>query len=136
MRVFTTVEVMHLTGVSYRQLDYWDRTGAVMATFPAHGSGTQRRYTHADLIAVHTVGKLRRYGLPLARAAAAAEAIQNAAPDGIMPPDRFLVIVGSRCVVAEPGEFEELLRPGGLVVPLESPAIVEMSHYRMERIPA
>ena len=48
-RVFSSLEVCALVGVSYRQLDYWDRTGKVTATYPARGSGSHRYYTEADL---------------------------------------------------------------------------------------
>lgn len=43
-------EVCRQTGVSYRQLDYWDRTGlAHPSDRLARGSGTQRRYTEEDV---------------------------------------------------------------------------------------
>lgn len=38
-------EVCRVTGASYRQLDYWSRTGVLRAAREARGSGTQRRYT-------------------------------------------------------------------------------------------
>ena len=43
--LFSTVQVAAFSGASYRQLDYWCRTGALVPTFDARGSGTQRRYT-------------------------------------------------------------------------------------------
>lgn len=40
-----------LASITYRQLDYWDRTGLVSPSVRgAHGSGTQRLYSRADVI--------------------------------------------------------------------------------------
>jgi DNA-binding transcriptional MerR regulator len=45
----SSVEVCRLTGVTYRQLDYWVRTGLVLPHTCARGSGTHRRWSDADL---------------------------------------------------------------------------------------
>lgn len=37
--------VCQLTGLSYRQLDYWCRSGVIEATVPARGSGSTRRWS-------------------------------------------------------------------------------------------
>jgi DNA-binding transcriptional MerR regulator len=44
-------EVTRLVGISYRQLDYWARTGLVRPSIrEAGGSGTQRLYSFQDLL--------------------------------------------------------------------------------------
>ena len=44
-------EVCKLVGISYRQLDYWARTGLVTPSIrEAGGSGTQRLYSFQDLV--------------------------------------------------------------------------------------
>lgn len=49
-------EVCRRTGATYRQLDYWDRTGLLSPSLaPARGSGTQRRYSEADVTKVAIV---------------------------------------------------------------------------------
>lgn len=43
-------EVCRAVGISYRQLDYWARTGLLEPSLqPGTGSGTQRLYSDADL---------------------------------------------------------------------------------------
>ena len=38
-------------GITYRQLDYWDRTGLISPTVrTAHGSGSQRLYSFRDIL--------------------------------------------------------------------------------------
>ncbi|CAM5646537.1 hypothetical protein SPURM210S_04569 [Streptomyces purpurascens] len=45
-------------GITYRQLDYWARTGLVEPSArPAHGSGTQRLYSFRDVVVLKIVGK-------------------------------------------------------------------------------
>lgn len=47
---FTAVQVCDIAGITYRQLDYWDRTHLLQASAqPARGSGTRRLYSIADL---------------------------------------------------------------------------------------
>ena len=46
-------------GISYRQLDYWDRTGLVQPSVRgAAGSGTQRLYAFRDILVLKLVKRL------------------------------------------------------------------------------
>ncbi len=56
--------VLSLTGISYRQLDYWARTGLVGSSIrQAAGRGTRRVYSFPDLVALRVVGQLREAGV-------------------------------------------------------------------------
>jgi len=53
-------------GITYRQLDYWARTGLVEPSIrPAAGSGTQRLYGFRDIIALKIVKRLLDTGVSL-----------------------------------------------------------------------
>jgi DNA-binding transcriptional MerR regulator len=53
-------------GISYRQLDYWARTGLVEPSVrPAHGSGTQRLYSFRDILMLKVVKRLLDTGVSL-----------------------------------------------------------------------
>jgi len=53
-------------GITYRQLDYWARTGLVEPTVrPAHGSGTQRLYGFRDILVLKVVKRLLDTGVSL-----------------------------------------------------------------------
>ena len=53
-------------GITYRQLDYWARTGLVEATVrPASGSGTQRLYSFRDILVLKIVKRLLDTGVSL-----------------------------------------------------------------------
>ncbi|HET9092928.1 MAG TPA: MerR family transcriptional regulator, partial [Acidimicrobiales bacterium] len=44
-------QVCKIVGITYRQLDHWDRTGLVSPSLAAaRGSGTQRLYSYRDVV--------------------------------------------------------------------------------------
>lgn len=56
---FRGPEAVRLAGITYRQLDYWARTGLVEPSVrPAHGSGTQRLYSRLDVVRLAVVRRL------------------------------------------------------------------------------
>lgn len=62
----STRDVARLAGVSYRQIDYWARTGLLKPSGrEARGKGSRRRYTFQDAVAIRTVSHLRALGCPL-----------------------------------------------------------------------
>ncbi len=53
-------------GISYRQLDYWARTGLVEPSIrPASGSGSQRLYSFRDILVLKVVKRLLDTGISL-----------------------------------------------------------------------
>jgi DNA-binding transcriptional MerR regulator len=59
-------EVCRIVGISYRQLDYWARTGLVKPSVKdAQGSGTQRLYSFRDLALLRIIKKLLDTGVSL-----------------------------------------------------------------------
>ncbi len=59
-------EVCKLVGITYRQLDYWARTGLVNPSVrEAGGSGTQRLYSFRDLVQLKVIKKLLDAGVSL-----------------------------------------------------------------------
>jgi DNA-binding transcriptional MerR regulator len=60
------VTACNAAGISYRQLDYWARTGLVVPSIrDASGSGTQRLYSFRDLIVLKVVKRLLDAGVSL-----------------------------------------------------------------------
>jgi DNA-binding transcriptional MerR regulator len=54
------------TGITYRQLDYWARTGLVKPSIrTAAGSGTQRLYSFTDMLVLKVVKRLLDTGVSL-----------------------------------------------------------------------
>lgn len=75
---YSTKDVCGVTGVTYRQLDYWTRTGLVGASaIPARGSGNRRRYEFRDVLEVKIVSRLLQAGLSLQKARFALEQLRR-----------------------------------------------------------
>nr|BFE56749.1 hypothetical protein GCM10020063_012750 [Dactylosporangium thailandense] len=56
----------HAAGISYRQLDYWARTGLVVPSVrDASGSGSQRLYSFRDIVVLKVVKRLLDAGVSL-----------------------------------------------------------------------
>ena len=63
-----------IVGITYRQLDYWTRTGLVRASVrDAQGSGTQRLYSFNDLLQLKVIKRLTDAGASLKKVRQAIE---------------------------------------------------------------
>ena len=59
-------QVCNLVGISYRQLDYWARTGLITPSVrQASGSGSQRLYSFGDVVQLKVVKRLLDAGMSL-----------------------------------------------------------------------
>jgi DNA-binding transcriptional MerR regulator len=79
-------EAKRIAGITYRQLDYWTRTGLVTPSInDAHGSGSQRLYSFQDLATLRVIKKLLDTGVSLQRVRKAVEHLQgmNRRPHGV-----------------------------------------------------
>lgn len=66
-------------GISYRQLDYWARTGLVEPTVrTASGSGSQRLYGFRDILVLKLVKRLLDTGISLQQIRVAVEQLRTA----------------------------------------------------------
>jgi DNA-binding transcriptional MerR regulator len=67
-------QVCSLVGITYRQLDYWARTGLIKPSIQsAQGSGTQRRYSFTDIVQLKVVKRLLDAGMSLKKIRSAME---------------------------------------------------------------
>ncbi|MEO3747605.1 MerR family transcriptional regulator [Plantactinospora sp. B5E13] len=72
------VTACHAVGISYRQLDYWARTGLVVPSVrDASGSGTQRLYSFRDLVVLKVVKRLLDAGVSLQNIRRAIETLRS-----------------------------------------------------------
>ncbi|MEA2486353.1 MAG: hypothetical protein QOF16_7, partial [Actinomycetota bacterium] len=67
-----------IVGVTYRQLDYWTRTGLVVPSLQAaQGSGTQRLYSFNDLLQLKVIKSLTDAGASLQKVREAIDYVRN-----------------------------------------------------------
>jgi DNA-binding transcriptional MerR regulator len=61
-------QVCKIVGITYRQLDYWARTGLLAPSIrAAAGSGSQRLYAFQDIVQLRVVKRLLDAGMSLKR---------------------------------------------------------------------
>lgn len=71
-------------GITYRQLDYWARTGLVVPSVrPAAGSGSQRLYGFRDILILRVVKRLIDTGVSLANIRAAVDHLETRGGDDL-----------------------------------------------------
>jgi DNA-binding transcriptional MerR regulator len=105
-------DVCKVVGISYRQLDYWARTGLLTPSVKdAGGSGTQRLYSFQDLVLLRTIRNLLDAGVSLQSIRKAIEYLRDQL--GTEPSSATLVSDGRRVyAVTSPDEIVDLLSKG------------------------
>ncbi|HET7523337.1 MAG TPA: MerR family transcriptional regulator [Acidimicrobiales bacterium] len=107
-------QVCSVVGITYRQLDYWARTGLLHPSInEAKGSGSQRVYSYTDLVQLKVIKRLLDAGLSLQAARKAIECLRSSGDDLA---SANLVIDGKRSVLAHSGEEVIDLLKGGQTV--------------------
>jgi len=111
---FRGPQVCKIVGISYRQLDHWDRTGLLRPSLvPANGSGTQRLYSYQDVVQLRIIKQLREAGVSLQRARKAVEFLRDREGDLA---SASLVLGANNSVLARDGdELLDVLRGGQAV---------------------
>ncbi len=108
---FSGPTVCRLTGVTYRQLDYWARTDLVTPSInPAHGSGSKRTYSYRDVLEVKVIKSLLDSGVSLARARQAVECLRESLGADLSA--STLVLSDNGSVLADYDGLVDLLRGG------------------------
>ncbi len=108
---FSGPKVCRITGVTYRQLDYWARTGLVTPSItPAQGSGSKRTYSYRDVLEVKVIKSLLDSGVSLARARQAVQCLRDSL--GVDLSSSNLVLSDHGSVLADYDGLVDLLRGG------------------------
>jgi DNA-binding transcriptional MerR regulator len=109
---FRGPQVCSLVSITYRQLDYWARTGLLRPSIAdARGSGTQRRYSYHDVLELKVIKQLLDAGISLQRARRAVECMREGLGGDLAATN--LVLVGTDSVLAHSdGEVVDLLKGG------------------------
>ncbi|GAA4816260.1 MerR family transcriptional regulator [Streptomyces ziwulingensis] len=99
-------------GITYRQLDYWARTGLVEPSVrPAHGSGTQRLYSFHDVVVLKIVKRFLDTGVSLQNIRTA---VQHLRESGFRDLERTTLMSDGATVYecTSPDEVHALLQGG------------------------
>jgi len=108
-------QVCKIVGITYRQLDYWSRTGLIRPSVAeARGSGTQRRFSYHDLVELKVIKGLLDAGVSLQSARRAIEYLRDHLGSDLATASLVLSGHGDGSVlVRTDGELVDLVRRKG-----------------------
>ena len=106
-------DVCRVVGITYRQLDYWARTGLVNPSIrEAGGSGTQRLYSFRDLLVLKLIKQLLDTGVSLQQIRKAVDYLREGGSESDLT-GITLMSDGHRIYACTtPGEVFDLLQRG------------------------
>lgn len=118
---FSTAEVAKLTGLTARQLDWWDRRGFLRPSVAAaSGYGSRRRYSFTDVVRLRLASRLRAAGFGLPQVRRVVETLRRLDPasDGLTTLSSARLLVADRRVVwaRNDRELVDLLHGGQLML--------------------
>jgi DNA-binding transcriptional MerR regulator len=106
------VTACNAVSISYRQLDYWARTGLVVPSIrDASGSGTQRLYSFRDMVVLKVVKRLLDAGVSLQNIRKAIDVLRSRGADDLAQ----ITLISDGTTVYEcrsPEEVVDLLQGG------------------------
>jgi DNA-binding transcriptional MerR regulator len=106
------VTACNAVAISYRQLDYWARTGLVVPSVrDASGSGTQRLYSFRDMVVLKVVKRLLDAGVSLQNIRKAIETLRSRGAEDLAQ----ITLISDGTTVYEcrsPEEVVDLLQGG------------------------
>lgn len=130
--------VCKLVGVSYRQLDYWARTGLVEPSLrKAEGSGTQRLYAFEDIVRLRVVKRMLDAGVSLKKIRLAVDELRAR---GRSLADTTLVTDGTSVFLLDDDQqVLDLVRKGQAVLALALEPVIdelrgEVTSFPSERL--
>ncbi len=111
---FRSPQVCKVVGITYRQLDYWDRSGLLGPSMQvASGSGTQRLYTFQDVVTLRVIKRLKDAGTSLHKIRSAFEQLEEQVGENWRESDITLLSNGTTIYAAtSPEEVIDLLQRG------------------------
>ena len=124
-----------IVGISYRQLDYWARTGLVEPSMrKAGGSGTQRLYSFDDVVRLRVVKRLLDTGVSLQKVRLAVEELRAR---GRSLADTTLVSDGTSVLLLDDdAQLLDMVRGGQAVLALALEPVIEELRGEVSAFPS
>ena len=113
-----------IVGITYRQLDYWTRTGLVRPSLgDATGSGSRREYSYQDLLELRVIKNLLDAGIKLEAVREVFNYLREHVASDIA--SAHIVISGSSVVLCDGDELIDVLKKGQGVLSVLAVAAVK-----------
>ena len=140
-RGFYAGEAANITGIPYRTIDHWARTGLIKPSISeAKGAGRSRLYSFTDLVALRVVRDLRNKGISVQSLRKVVTLLRAMGMESSLADGKLLVIGQDVAIVKGANEIESVLStPGqlylnsGVIFDLRKPiADVQRTVARLE----
>ena len=117
---FSTRRAAKIAGITYRQIDYWARTGLLRPSLvKATGSGSRRVYTYGDVLELKVIKRLLDAGIELKKVRVIFDYVRTELGEDISA--ATLVIDGAKsAIVRTQDEMIDALQRGQGVLPLSN----------------
>lgn len=127
VRGFRGPQVCKLVGITYRQLDYWARTGLLKPSVAqARGSGSQRLYSFTDVVQLRVIKRILDSGMSLHKIRQAVEWLREQIESGQDPAELTLLSDGASIYAAAGAqEVFDVLHRGQAVLAIAIGPVVE-----------
>ncbi len=132
---FSSVQTIEIIDITYRQLDYWTRTGLVRSTAQeAVGSGSRRRYSYNDLLELKLIKRLLSEGITLQRVREVFDYLRDELGEDVASAD--LVINGNQSLLVRTDEqILDALRQGQGALYLRMEGLMEEIEAAVAELP-
>jgi len=122
-RRFYAGEASQITGIPYRTIDHWARTGLLTPSISeARGSGRSRLYSFKDVLSLRVIRDLREKGIPAQALRKVIKLLRRTGMDSHLDEVQLLVIGKDVAIVNNTREIESVLSaPGQLYL---TPALI------------
>ena len=131
---FRAPEAKRIVGITYRQLDYWTRTGLVRPSLTdAAGSGTRREYSYTNLLELRVIKSLLDAGIKLEAVREVFSYLREHVTSDIA--SAHIVIDGSRVVLCDGDQLIDVLKKGqGVLNVLAVSTVKDQVDFQLESI--
>lgn len=110
MSGFSADVARRVVGISYRQLDYWDKTGLLRPSIrQARGKGSRRVYSFEDLVELKVIARLLALGISLPAVRKATRYMHLHFTNLIRPLARLAVVADGKRILVRTAENRELV---------------------------
>ncbi len=111
---FSAEVARSVVGISYRQLDYWDKTSLLRPSImQARGKGSRRVYSFEDLVELRVIAGLLGAGVPLPAVRKAARHVRAHFANLVRPLARLALVVDGKRVLVRTTETKGLIDATG-----------------------
>ena len=108
-RGYSGTKAAQVVGITYRQLDYWARTGLVRPSLAdASGSGSRRSYSYRDLLELKVIKNLLDAGIRLESVREVFEYLRSHLNEDVVT--AHLVIDGAQVILCNGDELIDVVR--------------------------